>query len=604
MKKLLSIAAVAAVSLAAIADEDPPGEVGNPAVYTVMFEANGGTVRETSRQVEEDAEIGTLPSATRTGYKLDGWYTTKSGGTKINEKTKVTGDVAYYAHWTANKYKIMFNKNGGKGSMSRQTARYDKKVKLKKNKFKRPGYVFAGWNKSKKADVVQYKDGAKVKNLKPKGTARLYAIWAKQKYWIVFNKNGGRGSMAKQAANYNKKTRLRNNKFKRKDYTFKGWSTKKKGEVEYENKAQVKNLTTTGKIKLYAIWGRNTYKIVLEPNGASNGYKTTITAEVDRSYALPSNLVREGYVFKGWAKSKNGTVVYKDGEKVKNLAAKNKTVRLYAVWSLPDWACGDFIGTCGYFGSNNRWNAGETSGSVSSLGNLNVSLTFVGRNGGAETVDFSASDFSYNPEQSIEELLTTLLNYDVDKDPLDLAPAVDAGLCDPSDTLPAYIYRDVVINLPDNSSRKVTIVVFPWYYDGKGLRGVCAMTGSAIFACNLEQDLFTSNDLRLPKFDGTPSVEIPTEVFTRGGLDDVTRGTATFKSDGSVTVEAYKGSSKRFSATCRLRLWGEYDVDGVFYGSVDKVTSDGTYVWFDCYLARGSDGKVSADGITINDDTD
>ena len=106
MRKLLSIAAVAAVSLAALADGDSMEEVGNPAVCTVMFDANGGTVRETSRQVEEDAEIGTLPSATRTGYKLEGWYTAKSGGTEINRATTVAGDVTYYAHWAANEITI------------------------------------------------------------------------------------------------------------------------------------------------------------------------------------------------------------------------------------------------------------------------------------------------------------------------------------------------------------------------------------------------------------------------------------------------------------------------------------------------------------------
>ena len=48
MRKLLSIAAVAAVSLAALADGDSMDEVGNPAVCTVMFDANGGTALATS----------------------------------------------------------------------------------------------------------------------------------------------------------------------------------------------------------------------------------------------------------------------------------------------------------------------------------------------------------------------------------------------------------------------------------------------------------------------------------------------------------------------------------------------------------------------------
>jgi len=41
-----------------------------------------------------------LPAYTRTGYDFKGWYTAKSGGTKITTLPKITADVAYYAQWT------------------------------------------------------------------------------------------------------------------------------------------------------------------------------------------------------------------------------------------------------------------------------------------------------------------------------------------------------------------------------------------------------------------------------------------------------------------------------------------------------------------------
>ncbi len=66
---------------------------------TVIFDANGGTVSEPTRNVESGHKIGTLPIPTRTNYTFEGWYTEDEGGTKINEDTVITNDVRYYAHW-------------------------------------------------------------------------------------------------------------------------------------------------------------------------------------------------------------------------------------------------------------------------------------------------------------------------------------------------------------------------------------------------------------------------------------------------------------------------------------------------------------------------
>ena len=161
---------------------------------TVSLNANGGKVGSaaTSRiLVDEGKAVGTLPKATRKGYKLKGWYTKKSGGTKIKASTKVKKDVTYYARWTANKYKIKFNKNGGKGTMKTLSATYGKTVKLTANAFKRSKYKFAGWAKKKSGKVV-YKNKAKVKNLTATNgkTVTLYAVWKEAK-----------ASSAKSAAN-------------------------------------------------------------------------------------------------------------------------------------------------------------------------------------------------------------------------------------------------------------------------------------------------------------------------------------------------------------------------------------------------------------------
>jgi len=63
----------------------------------IRFDANNGTSSETVRSVKRGSTIGTLPTATRSGYIFDWWYT--EGGQEVDEDTIVTEDVTYIAHW-------------------------------------------------------------------------------------------------------------------------------------------------------------------------------------------------------------------------------------------------------------------------------------------------------------------------------------------------------------------------------------------------------------------------------------------------------------------------------------------------------------------------
>ena len=71
--------------------------------YKVSFNGNGGTPAQPSKEVTYGQTYGTLPTATRRGYKLNGWYTSASGGNKIETSTTFNnvGDVTLYAHWKA-----------------------------------------------------------------------------------------------------------------------------------------------------------------------------------------------------------------------------------------------------------------------------------------------------------------------------------------------------------------------------------------------------------------------------------------------------------------------------------------------------------------------
>lgn len=70
-------------------------------VYTVSFDANGGTTSTASKSVIYNSTYGELPIPTREGYEFIGWYTKKTSGTQITSNTTVTitANQTLYAHW-------------------------------------------------------------------------------------------------------------------------------------------------------------------------------------------------------------------------------------------------------------------------------------------------------------------------------------------------------------------------------------------------------------------------------------------------------------------------------------------------------------------------
>lgn len=67
----------------------------------VTFDANGGSVSQTSKIVSYGNKYGELPIPIRNGYEFEGWYTDKTAGVKITEQIKFEEgkDIALYARW-------------------------------------------------------------------------------------------------------------------------------------------------------------------------------------------------------------------------------------------------------------------------------------------------------------------------------------------------------------------------------------------------------------------------------------------------------------------------------------------------------------------------
>jgi uncharacterized repeat protein (TIGR02543 family) len=78
--------------------------------YTVIFDANGGTVSSESGTTGEDWTLAELPTPTRTGYTFDGWYHL---GTQITTSTIFSEHTTIYALWTLNTYTVTFVDHDG-----------------------------------------------------------------------------------------------------------------------------------------------------------------------------------------------------------------------------------------------------------------------------------------------------------------------------------------------------------------------------------------------------------------------------------------------------------------------------------------------------------
>ena len=112
--------------------------------YTVTWNGNGGTPSKSSSSFHYNDVLGTLPTATRTEHVFKGWSTSASGSVNVNESTKVTEDVTYYAIWQINRYKLIVNPSVGGTVTGGGTYDYGTKVTLKATPS--DGYHFVKWS--------------------------------------------------------------------------------------------------------------------------------------------------------------------------------------------------------------------------------------------------------------------------------------------------------------------------------------------------------------------------------------------------------------------------------------------------------------------------
>lgn len=233
-----------------------------------------------------------------------------------------------------NTYNMVYDSNGGNGSIGSGTAEYNTTYMVSSEQFYRTGYTFNGYYIRRKSDgkvwggstngwlaekstneskYKIYQRGKKVtvgNSLVSEDVSlttdifTFVATWEKNTYTIEYNKNGAAsGSMDSKSVKYGEKFTLAENKFAKKGYTFQGYYVKRDSDAKWycgsTNKWQSSaDITTNSYTKtlfkdiskertmnktwvrsdygadtftFYAVWEANSYTVTYNANGNVKG---------------------------------------------------------------------------------------------------------------------------------------------------------------------------------------------------------------------------------------------------------------------------------------------------------------------------------------------
>lgn len=326
---------------------------------TVTFNAMGGSVTNSTKEVTVGQTYGTLPTPTHgsgddhAGQTFRGWYTAEFGGTEVKSTTVVPatdGGITLYAHWdniTVTFHLGIAGVSMPANELTRKVSSgeaYSRVLEGTTSVYKdlpspsSSQYQFNGWYSDANFSGSEVKGSDIVKTTQ---NHTLYAKWSSGSYTVTFNPNGGIVSPTTQTYTYGGKyTNMPTPTLA--NYEFDGWFDALNG----GNKITEETSVTAANRTFYAHWTQ-LGNVRLDPNGGTlpSGAHTTIHADAGGRYPMLPTPSRDGYTFTGWTLEldKADTAVRENG----NVGAAVPTV-LYACWSAKKYKVTfDFNGASG-----------------------------------------------------------------------------------------------------------------------------------------------------------------------------------------------------------------------------------------------------------------
>ena len=149
---------------------------------TITFDPNYQGAQTFDEEYTINQPIGTLPTITRTGYTLLGWFDDPTGGNQITSSTVISEDDTYYAHWHED-VTVTLHANGGTGVPNTITVPYNTAIGTIPTPTKADN-TFAGWYSDPTFDTPVSSSTVITSN------SDFYAKWT-QNITVTFNANGG-----------------------------------------------------------------------------------------------------------------------------------------------------------------------------------------------------------------------------------------------------------------------------------------------------------------------------------------------------------------------------------------------------------------------------
>ena len=302
---------------------------GTTVVYNktlINFDEGGGSA-VSNKYAYYNRVYGALPTSSRLGYALEGWFTgANQTGTKILSTTVLSSVITsqtLYAAWTPNIYTITFNANEGSiPSPTWKSVTYASTYGTLATT-SRTGYTFNGWFTAPSGGT-QITSASTVSIT---GDQTLYAQWTINTYTVTFNANGGTtpsptSKLVTPGSTYGTLATT-----SRTGYTFAGWFTASSGGTQITSASTV---SITGDQTLYAQWTPNIYTITFNANGGRTPSPTWTSVEYGSTYGTLATTSRTNYSLVGWFTAPSG------GTQITSASIVSITgdQTLYAQWAL------------------------------------------------------------------------------------------------------------------------------------------------------------------------------------------------------------------------------------------------------------------------------
>lgn len=217
-----------------------------------------------------------VPHSFSATYSVYTYYNIDTGGT-IETSTSYS---------TATKYYVIFNANGGQGSMSNQYFLYGHSQAINANAFTRQGYTFLGWSTNSQATSATYSNGQSVTGIVSSGSTTLYAIWRQDAITVTAQVNNSTYGRVVGGGSYTPGTLVALTAIANDGYAFVEWQDSSGTAVSYE---PTFTFTPNANVTYTAIFREVAVIITTSTGGGEIAVQETSGTDVAQTYMVRLN---------------------------------------------------------------------------------------------------------------------------------------------------------------------------------------------------------------------------------------------------------------------------------------------------------------------------